>query len=402
MPDTATLEAPARETAPPQTKNGTGPGAGVNAGRDRGGSESLSANMKLKIPGDKVNKATAEMEDEPRSLVRWMHAYYEEHEFSLDELAAKLKKPNGQHYSRAALYALLTGKRAEEGVGVDDIVAAIKVFKHDIDRTVRITTERETIKRIGCVATGLAKKIWKICNAALIYQKIIFIWSDSQVGKTFALEQYAADHNHGETIYVRVPEGGALYNFLEELAVALRMSPQQKIGELRRRIVGAFDDRMLLIVDEIHNCYTTGDGKAHLRVGEFIRQIHDKTKCGVVICSTDVGRREIYEGKHRELTKQLRRRSLGKGLKLPAVSSRKDLAMIAAAYGLAPATGEALEVQTEINKNDGLGVWLTHLQAASRGASRDRTKLTWDHVLQAEAALLDLETFDPDDEEGAA
>jgi DNA transposition AAA+ family ATPase len=247
------------------------------------------------------------------------------------------------------------------------------------------------------VATSLAKKIWKLCHAALIYQKIIFIWSDSQVGKTFALLKYAADHNHGETIYVRVPEGGGLNYFLEELAVALRMSPQQKMGELRRRIIDAFDDRMLLIVDEIHNCYTTGDGKAHVRVGEFIREIHDRTRCGVIICGTYVGQKAIFTGKQSELTKQLRRRALGQGLKLSSLSTAKDLALIAAEYELEPAAGEALRIQTEINQNDGLGVWMTHLQAASRMAAKKKQTLSWEHVIKAEAALKALSEMPKED-----
>jgi DNA transposition AAA+ family ATPase len=387
----ALLDAPPREIAPSQATNRTTPaGLHANAGRDRGGAESLSP-KKLNIPGDRVNKATADLPDEQRSLVRWLHAYYDDHDFTLDELAAKLKQPNGNSYSRASLYALLTGRRAEEGIGVDKMCAAIKAFKHDIDRTERITTERGTIKRIGCVATTLAKKIWKLCHAALIYQKIVFIWSDSQIGKTFALLKYAADHNHGETIYVRVPEGGALYAFMEELAVALRISPQQKIGELRRRIIDSFDDRMLMIVDEIHNCYVTGDGKAHVRVGEFIREIHDRTRCGVLICGTYVGQKAIFTGKQAELTKQLRRRALGKGLHLPALSTEKDLAMIAEAYGLPSAAGEALKLQKEINEADGLGVWMTHLQAASRIASKRGQTMTWAHVVKAADSLKALE-----------
>lgn len=393
----ATLETPPRETAPAQSENGTGPGLSVNSGRDRGGELSLSANNKLKIPGDKVNKATANLPDEQRSLIRWIHAYYDDHAFTLEELAAKLRQPSGKPYSRTSLYHLLTGGRMEDGVKIDNMVNAIRVFRTETERVERITTERGTIKRIGCVATTLAKKIWKLCHAALIYQKIIFIWSDSQVGKTFALEKYAADHNHGETIYVRVPEGGALYAFMEELAVSLRISPQQKIGELRRRVIDAFDDRMLLIVDEIHNCYVTGDGKAHVRVGEFIREIHDRTRCGVIICGTYIGEKAIFTGKQADLTKQLRRRALGKGLQLPAVSTARDLALIAAEYELAPASGEALRIQTEINKHDGLGVWMTHLQAASRIAAKKKQTLSWEHVIKAEASLKALSEMPKDE-----
>jgi DNA transposition AAA+ family ATPase len=387
MAATATLESEVRSRRSEVGNNSAGPGLGVNAGRDRGGPLSTSANIKFKIPGDRVNKATEDLPDEQRSLIRWVHAYYEEHAFELDELAAKLKKPDGSAYSRDSLYQLLTGRRE---AGVDNMVAAIKEFKREVERAAKLAAERVTITRIGFVVTSLAQKIWKLCNAALIYQKIVFIWGDSQIGKTVALLKYALDHNHGETIYVRVPEGGALYAFMEELAIALRISPQQKIGELRRRIIGAFDDRMLLVIDEIHNCFMTGDGLAHLRVGEFIREIHDRKKCGVIICGTNVGQRAIFTGKHKELTKQLRRRALGEGLQLPNVSSTRDLATIAAAYGLPTAADEALKLQREVNTVNGLGVWMTYLQAASRGAKKGNEKLTWRHVLKTHASFVAL------------
>ena len=52
------------------------------------------------------------------------------------------------------------------------------------------------------------------------------------------------------------------------------------------RMFESFDDRMLLIVDEAHQClYSKGEARG-ARTIEFIRELFDARKCGVIICGT--------------------------------------------------------------------------------------------------------------------
>jgi DNA transposition AAA+ family ATPase len=348
MTDTATLTAPEHGTAV----------AAMHARR-------------FKIPGDVVNRATAELPDHQRSALRWLHAHGAENDYTLAELGRKIR------YDETTVYRVFYGKY--EG-RIDNVVAEIESLR-------KLTEERAKSRKLDFIETALAKKIWRVCEAALEFQRLAFIFGDSQIGKSTALKRYAADHNHGSTIYMSIPTGGALSHFLDALAVALRISPQQKDKELRRRILGAFDDRMLLIVDEAHQALLT---KRTINPLEFVRELHDARGCGVVLAGTNVFRDGIETGSLAPLLKQTRRRRLV-GLQLPNAPAAKDLNAFAAAYGLPPASGESLQLQTSVIRDEALGMWLTLLRMASKLAAKQQKKLVWAHVQQAHAGLQTLE-----------
>jgi len=329
---------------------------------------------KFRIPGDVVNKATANLEDDQRSLVRWLHAYAAEHDLHLAELAAKIR------YDESTLHRVFNGKYDGK---LENVCREIAAFK-------KLAEARGSITKLSFIETAMSRQIWKLCDTALTYQKIGFLFGDSQTGKTTALMSYARLHNHGQTIYVRMPTGGVLGLLLSEFAQALRMSPQQKEKELRRRVIQAFDDRMLLIVDEAHQVFVTNEGNSRIRSLEFLREIHDRSGCGLIICGTNTARDEIMSGRHSKLLQQLERRALFTR-QLPNQATRRDLDMIAAAYGLESAHGEGETLQAETIRESGLGKWCTFLQAASRIASKQGKKLAWAHVIAAHAGIKALE-----------
>lgn len=329
---------------------------------------------KFRIAGDVVNKATAELPDEQRSAIRRLHAHGAEHDLSLAELGKLVR------YDETTLSRVFHGKY--EG-NLANVVKEIADFfaLHD---------ERSKGRKLTFIETDLARRVWKVCGAALEYQRIGFIFGDTQIGKTEALRKYQQDHNHGSTIYVSVPTGGSMSLFLAALAKALRISPQQKEKELIRRIFEAFDDRMLLIVDEAHQClYSKGETRG-ARTLEFVRELFDARKCGVVICGTNVFRDEMDSGRFAGVLKQMKRRRLV-ALQLPSTPTASDLNTIAEAYGLAPATGEALALQTDAIREEGLGFWLTLLRMAAKGASTNKARMAWSHVIRAHAGSKMLE-----------
>jgi len=340
--------------------------------------------QRMKIPGDLVNQATQELADKPRSALRWLHSHAVDANLSLEELAAMLKKPDGTTYSRDSVYQALTGRRTESGVGLDNFVEAIERLKIIIE-------ERKTIIRSGFVETTLTRRIWKICDAALTFQKVMFIYGPSQIGKTTALEEYARQHNHGQTVYVRVPTGGTVSEFSKWLAVSLRISPQLNEFQLKERIFKAFDDRMLLIIDEANECFSGHYSDRSIRTLNFCREIHDRRKCGLVIAGDRTLEREIKSGLHKEQLEKLGLRSLA-GLRLPDKPSAENLNTFAACYRLEPATGDALTLQTTVIRDSGLGKWCTLLMAASRMAAKQKgARLSWRHVLEAHRAIQKLE-----------
>jgi DNA transposition AAA+ family ATPase len=331
------------------------------------------ATRRWRIPGDAVNRATSDLQDDQRSAIRWLHAHCAEHDLSLDD-AGKLIR-----YDPSTVYRLMHGKY--EG-NLDNVCREIQSAR-------RLIEERHKGRRIGFIVTALARKIWRVCDAALEFQRIAFIIGESQIGKTAAVLKYRDDHNHGSTVYVRVATGGGIAYLLADLAVALRFSPQQKEKELRRRVIDSFDDRMLLIVDEVHQCVISSRGQS-VRTVEFIRELHDATACGVVLCGTQIFDREIETGRFAGILKQTNRRRLVK-LRLPDLPSRKDLDTFAAAYDLPPAEDADLALQSAVLRDEALGMWLCLLRMAAKLASRDAKKLTWAHVHRAWAGLRSLE-----------
>jgi DNA transposition AAA+ family ATPase len=330
---------------------------------------------RFRIPGDVVNRATADLPDDQRSLIRWLHAYAAENDLSLDELSKSVR------YDASTLHRVFHGKYEGNLKKVCDEIASFK----------SLAEERAHGKKLDFIETALARRIWRVCAAALEFQRIAVIIGDSQTGKTIALERYAAEHNHGSTIYVRCPTSGNFALFLRKLARALRISENLNKNELIMRITSAFDDRMLLIVDEVHQC-CFGRSDSAIRTIEFIREIHDQSRCGVVLCGTKVFDDEMETGKFSKILNQTKRRRLCK-LMLPDQPTRDDLNTFAAAYGLPPASGDHLKLQSEVIKLEALGMWLTVLRMAAKLASKRGQKMTWEHVAQAHAGLRSLETM---------
>jgi DNA transposition AAA+ family ATPase len=335
-----------------------------------------------KIPGDVVYAATSHLPEVDKGAIRWFHKFAKDNDLTNGEAGALI------HYSDAAVSLLFRGKYTAD---IKEIVTRIIAFRDTDQKKRDLADARAAVKKVPFIKTALTKKIWDLCNACRIFQRIGYIFSDSQIGKSENLWQYQIEHNHGNTIYISVPTQGTLIHFVEKLAEVLSIPMTRNSSYLRRRIINAFDHNMLLIVDEAHRCIPKGASAMSLQTIEFIREIHDEKKCGVVLCGTNAFRDEIEKGKYMKMLKQIRRRRLG-FLQLPIDPTEADLNTFARAYGLAPATGKALELQKRIVADEALGMWLTIMRmGADLSAKRRRGAMSWDDVIQAESALCSLE-----------
>jgi DNA transposition AAA+ family ATPase len=329
----------------------------------------------MSIPGDIVNRATSDLDDEKRSLIRWFHSHCMEHNLSLVESGKLIR------YDDSTVHKIFNGRY--EG-NLDNVCKEISDLKHLVE-------ERSAGRRLDFVVTKGVQRIWKLCDAALEYQRIGFIIGDSQTGKTTALLQYQQDHNHGSTVYVRCPVNPSMAMFLDQFARVLRISTQYTQQEIRRRIISSFDDRMLLIVDEVHQCLSARMMTAAARPIEFVRELFDEAHCGVILCGTPVFDEAMERGAFAGILKQCKRRRICKAM-LPATPAPEDMNLFSAAYGLEPATGEALKLQTDILHEEALGMWLTLLRMAAKSAHKSGKRMTWDHVRRAYLGLRALET----------
>jgi len=330
----------------------------------------------LSIPGDAVNRATAELPDSQRSAIRWLHAHALDQGWTIDEAAAKIKKaPN-------TLYQVLTGRHQ---AGKAAIVAEIEKLR-------AMVQARAGTNALTYIETALTKRIWTVCDSCLTYQRIAFIFGDSQIGKTTALEEYQRTHNHGSTIMIRMPAGGKMGDFLRALANALRISTRINTSDLKQRIKAAFDDRMILIVDEAHQAMRQSrNGRTYsTEPYEFLREIHDEQRCGLVISATNVFRDELDHGQQAGVLEQLSRRKLV-ALQLPNIPTETDLQTFAANYGLDKPEGEAAELQKTVIKEQALGVWLMLLRMTAGRTHKQEIPMTWDQVIRSRDLLAKLE-----------
>ncbi len=359
-------------------------------------------NIRFRIPGDVINAAVRDLPDEQRTAIKWFAGYCRARNLGPEQQAALLKKEDGSFYSHASIYAALTGRRSDQGVGLQNFCKAIATFRTDVEGTSRLGES-------GFIATRLSEEITSRCQRALKRKKIAFIFGDSQIGKTESLRHYQRTHNHGETIYVEAPAGGQLGVFLEELSRGLGIPSQQRIPDLRRRLIESFDPKMVLIVDEAHR-FLSGRGEGGLLCFDFLRELYNRAGCGMCLSMTHEGKKNFLAGKHAKALEQLWMRRVAP-LYLPKSVPKDDLDRFAMAYRLDPAGRDEVTIRTtsvdgdgkarerefkeapatierKVTETEGLGVWITILQDATDLAAEKKKPITWGAVLRAYCASV--------------
>jgi DNA transposition AAA+ family ATPase len=355
-------DAPTLETAQPDQ----------DPGSDAAASQANTLNamhaVKMRVPGDQVNKATEHMSDEFRSAIRWFHAYGFDNNLSTAELGGLIG------YDATVISRVFWGKYPGR---LDKVVQKIQRFKDVVE------LQNNTVKRAPFIMTSAAELIWGTCDYALKTNSLLFIYGESQSGKTSALVEYARTHNHGTTIYVRMPATCAMVALLNELCISLRMGTGSPTEDKRRRVIDAFSDKMLLIVDEVHQTMIhTQQGFGAVRPLEYLREIYDRSGCGMILCSTPVFARHVDQGRYSQVLEQLMRRSLPP-VNIPSDPTAADLDLFAKYYHLKPAVGESRKLQDRVIREKRLGRWCTILRAGAILADAAKERITWDHVIAA-------------------
>lgn len=348
------------------------------------------------IAVDVITRGTEGLPEFEREQLRWIGRWGASGNYSLPEVAAMIKKENGECYSRDSLYHALTGRRAEEGVSLRPLAEAISRFRRRMDEATGSGSQ--------FVHTRLSRRLFAMCDRARRKGRLMFVLGDTQVGKTSILSEYQRTHNHGQTYLVRMPTRGSLTHFIAELAAVLHIPTKRREQDLRRRIFDCFDPAILLIVDEAHHCMLANSDTAGMTL-EFIRELHDRRKCGVVISGTEVLARGLQQSKLLRQLWERRTASLiarvGRDAYTPA-----DLAEFAKAYGLDPAPTDPVTIRVKAADADGnerqvtytetpfllqrrvvmessLGAWIKILDDGTDWAAAQRRQFSWAHVIHA-------------------
>ena len=311
-----------------------------------------------------------QVSEEDGEEIFWLYSYAVENKLNEAALAAKMGE-----YDKNTLYQLFRGLYGvyKDGKASSwaNIVRTIKAFK-------KIELEESQKKNIGIIETEVKQVVFRACDAALGDGMPAFIYGASQIGKTTALLEYQRLHNHGRTVYLRMGSNWTKARFVRELARHFNNGVKAtRSWALEDAIFGSLNRYNLLIIDEFHLAIETTNEAAGKEIVEFLREIYDRTGCGLVLASTKVGLEGLEGGKNRLLFDQLRRRGVVKVV-LPDAPPVRDINTIARSFDLPLPAGDDLRAVKNLIQTRGLGVFLKYLQKAYAVTKKRKAELTWE------------------------
>ncbi len=294
-------------------------------------------------------------------------------------------------YDGSTVSRLLSGKYPTD---IAPIIAKV-------DELRRLISSGDNSDKHPVCKTWVLTEIGKTCDLTRAAETVCILTGRSHTGKSVALLNYTHRNNHGQTIFVRMPPGGAPRMFLNTLAMACGISHRQSYEQLRDRLIGFFKPGMLLIVDEAHQSII--GRKLQTVTLEIIRDVHDLAGAAVVLCGTPVFANALKDDRIKLFFEQVDNRTTIIR-KLPDTAPWRDVEMVIAAYGLPVPIPEGklvaehhlspLEiVQAKVAKN-GLGKLTKFLTIARRPAEKQGVPFAWAHVVGTDAMLAGWERGD--------
>lgn len=323
-----------------------------------------------------------QLSEEDAEEVFWLYSYAQDKGLREAELAAKMGG-----YDKNTLYQVFRGVYGVQKDGRwsswANVVKSIRAFR-------RVEVEEAKKKNIGIVETEVKRTVFQACTAALNDGMPAFIYGASQIGKTTALEEFRRLNNHGRTVYLRMGSGWTRPRLVRELATKFGNSPRNaRSWTLEDAIFGSLTRYNLLMIDEFHLAFETTTEQACKAMMEFIREVYDRTGCGLVMSATKVGLEGLEGGSNKMLFDQMRRRGVVK-IVLPDVPPVRDLNAVARAFDLPLPAGETLAGLKRLVKTRGLGVLIKYLQKAHALAKAKRETLSWDGFERVKNGYLAL------------
>jgi len=327
--------------------------------------------------------ARGQVSEEDGEEVFWLYNYANEFHLNEADLAVKMGA-----YDKNTLYQLFRGmygvfKDGSKASSWANIIKAIRAFK-------AVELEEMKKKNIGIIETEVKRTVFTACDAALADGMPAFIYGASQIGKTTALLEYKRLHNHGRTVYLRMGSNWTKARLVRELGIIFNNGMKKAaVWDLEDKIVHSLSRYNLLIIDEFHLALETTSERAAKEIVEFIREIYDRSGCGLVLSGTKVGLEGLEGGRNRMLFDQLRRRGVVKVV-LPDVPPRRDINEIARTFELPAPQGEDLRSVKTLIQTRGLGVFIKYLQKAYAVTRKAKIELTWEAFKKVSNGYLAL------------
>jgi len=246
------------------------------------------------------------------------------------------------------------------------------------------------------VLTPTAQRIWTVLDLARESKTVSYIIGPSHIGKTWALENYAVNNNHGGTPYIRMKAASGLGGMVKRIASQVGVSDKGNTAQLIDYIKRAISPEMLLIFDELHLLMYTYRIGSFFACLEVIREIHDETGAGIALCGTQLLMEKIKGGQHTEM-EQLVRRGVHK-LILPSMPTKGDLEKILHRNGLDFPTKRAevvvqgftekpYDLLKQLARVEGLLAITERIRYAHKLADKREEEISWDHFVSADLLI---------------
>lgn len=327
---------------------------------------------------DSLQKNLAHATPEYKESILWAFGWSIQQNIYLSEFAKAVG------YDSSTIIRIIKGDYRDPRSG--DLYDVPKKLSDAIQQWKREQLSAASLSDINFVVTSSVKKIWQSCDLARESQTPVFIYGASHLGKTWALEHYTYNNNHGRTIMVRIPSSSGLLGMVRKICQALGISPNSNTMELIERIKRALTPNMVLILDEVHQLIYTYRKESFFSCLEVLRSIYDDARCGMVICTTNVFRTKL-EAERKAALEQLFRRGVHR-LQLGDLVLAKDLKEILTHHGLnLPKKSEKFvvngitespyEILSQLSKDEGLKAITERIRYAHKLAHAHNKPVDW-------------------------
>lgn len=246
----------------------------------------------------------------------------------------------------------------------------------------------------GFVETPVARKIFDVLDYAkagdLSGGKMVLVCGTTRRGKSEATQEWGRRNNHGSTIYVDCPETGGLRGFLLEIAKRTGQHKKKNTFDLREAIYQSFNRRRMLIVDEVLRLMPQKKGDRRPTELEFLRRLHDVTRCPIALVATPAFAAEMNSGWLQEYLEQFTGR-IADVLFIPEAVRKDECRTICAAFcakargGGEPGPALVALAHQIANEPGKLGVLFELLRQAATLAKKRGEKLDERHLGAANA-----------------
>lgn len=300
-----------------------------------------------------------------KAIVLWLVAHAKSRSLSTSDIGQAVG------YDASTVSRVLRGRY--EG-NWRNVLKSIRSYKHLVD-------ERGKMSRPDFIETSIWQKIRDTCDLALLHEMPATVVGVSQIGKTEALLEYRRRSEH-TVRYVRMPAAPGLRCAMEAVADACNVTTRCTSEQLRRRVADSLDSQTLLVVDEFHQLAISSGRESAMKIAEWIRELHDRSKCGLVLCGTKALRHDLINGPLKGWLEQIKERAI-RNLELDDRLPLADIELVGKSYGLPPPSGAVLDILRPIRMNRLVKI----LMLADYNAKRRETPLTWDYFAKTYNAV---------------